>query len=92
MSTRITSDIIWGVLWLGLFLALELTAKDITGLAPWNSLSETARFNEESYPWLRTVLLGFLIGLAVHIRYPVTLWEGVAGGVLCAIAINLLWF
>ena len=85
------SEIVWGS-WLLLFLVLELTAKDVFGLAPWLSLSSTARWNEQTYPWLRTVLFGFLIGLGVHIRYPVTLWRATLGGILVAVVLNFIWW
>jgi hypothetical protein len=84
------SELIWST-WLLLFLAYELTAKDVTGLAPWYSLSHTARWDEQTYPILRTLLFGFLIGLGVHIRYPVTLWRATLGGVLVAVVLNLIW-
>lgn len=81
----------WLLPWLVLFLLFELTAKDISGVAPWYSLSHVARWDEQTYPWLRTVLFGFLIGLGVHIRYPVTLWRAALGGVLVAVVLNFIW-
>lgn len=81
----------WAIPWLVLFLVFELTAKDITGIAPWYSLSHVARADEQTYPLLRTLLLGFLIGLGVHIRYPVTLWKATLGGVLVAFVLNIIW-
>lgn len=82
------SDLVWS-LWLGLFLLLELSA--VAGIVPWQTLSSTARWNEQTYPWLRTVLFGFLIGLGVHIRYPVTLWRATLGGILVAVVLNFIW-
>lgn len=90
MSLLSRSELVWG-LWILLFLALELTAKDVSGVAPWYSLSHTARWDEQTYPWLRTALFGFLIGLGVHIRYPVTLWRATLGGVVIATILNYVW-
>lgn len=87
MSRLATSDAIWAC-WLALFLALELSA--FYG-APWNTLSSTAWLNEKSYPILKTILFGFLVGLAVHIRFQTGLWKTSLGGTLIALVINLLW-
>lgn len=82
------SDGIWAG-WLLLFLALELTA--FFGVAPWGTLSGTAWANETAYPILRTVLFGFLIGLAVHIRFETGLWRTTLGGIVIALILNVLW-
>jgi hypothetical protein len=82
------SDAVWAG-WLLLFLALELSA--FFGLAPWGTLSSTAWLNEKMYPILRTVLFGFLIGLAVHIRFTTGLWRTTLGGMLIALVLNYLW-
>jgi hypothetical protein len=83
-----TSDAVWAG-WLLLFLALELSA--FFGLAPWQTLSGTAWMNEKMYPILRTILFGFLIGLAVHIRFTTGLWRTTLGGIIIALVLNVLW-
>lgn len=83
-----TSDAIWAG-WLGLFLVLELTA--YFRFTPWDTLSSTAWLNEKEYPILRTVLFGFLIGLAVHIRFQTGLWRTTVGGTVIALVLNFLW-
>lgn len=88
MSELSRSDIVWAV-WLILFLVLELAA--FFNLAPWHTLSETSWLNENEYPILRTVLFGFLIGLAVHIRFETGLWRTTLGGTLIAVVLNFLW-
>lgn len=88
MSLLGRSDLVWS-LWLILFLVLELTA--FFGIAPWRTLSETSWLNESHYPILRTLLLGFLIGLGVHIRWQTGLFRTTAGGVLIAVVLNYLW-
>ena len=88
MSRLATSDAVWAA-WLALFLVLELSA--FFGLAPWVTLSETSWLNEKQYPILKTVLFGFLIGLAVHIRFSTGLGRTTLGGTLIAIVLNYLW-
>lgn len=81
------SDAVWAG-WLCLFLVLELTG--FFHVTPWNTLSSTAWANEERYPILRTILLGFLIGLAVHIRFQTGLWRTTLAGTVIALAVNAL--
>jgi surface polysaccharide O-acyltransferase-like enzyme len=82
------SDAVWAA-WLALFLVLELTA--FFGVAPWTTLSQTSWLNEREYPILRTILFGFLIGLAVHIRFQTGLWRTTLGGTVIALVLNYLW-
>lgn len=82
------SELVWS-LWLLLFLALELTA--FFGLAPWSTLSRTSWLDEQRYPILKTLLFGFLIGLAVHIRFSTGLWRTTFGGMVIATVLNYLW-
>lgn len=82
------SDLVWA-LWLLLFLVLELGA--FFGVAPWRTLSETSWLNEREYPILKTLLLGFLIGLGVHIRWQTGLLRTTIGGMLIAVVLNFLW-
>ena len=86
MSTLTISDIIWATL-LVLFLALEIPAA--LHVVPWDTLSRTSWLNEQRYPLLRTALFGFLIGLAVHIRFEVGLWKATVGGIAVALVYTL---
>lgn len=85
MSRLVNSDIVWAA-WLLLFLVLELSA--FFRLVPWVTLSETSWLNEKQYPILKTVLFGFLVGLAVHIRFQTGLWKTSLGGSLIALVVN----
>lgn len=88
MSRLAISDAVWAG-WLLLFLGIELSA--FFGLAPWSTLSSTSWANEKMHPFLRTVLFGFLIGLAVHIRFQTGLWRTTLGGTVVALVLNYLW-
>lgn len=88
MSRLTRSDIVWAV-WLALFLALEVPAA--CGVVPWDTLSRTSWLDERLYPILKTILFGFLIGLAVHIRFATGLGRTTLGGVLIALVLNYLW-
>lgn len=85
MSRLVNSDLVWAA-WLLLFLVLELSA--FFRLVPWVTLSETSWLNEKQYPILKTVLFGFLVGLAVHIRFQTGLWKTSLGGSLIALVVN----
>ena len=85
MSRLANSDLVWAA-WLLLFLVLELSA--FFRLVPWVTLSETSWLNEKQYPILKTVLFGFLVGLAVHIRFQTGLWKTSLGGSLIALVVN----
>ena len=88
MSKLSRSDIVWAF-WLFSFLVLELAAE--FGLAPWFTLSATSWADEKLYPILKTLLFGFLIGLAVHIRFGTGLGRTTLGGVVIALILNYLW-
>jgi hypothetical protein len=88
VSKLALSDFVWAA-WLVLFLALEIPAA--VGHAPWNTLSETAWIDEQLYPILKTLLFGFLIGLAVHSRFGTGLFRTTIGGTLIALVLNYLW-
>jgi len=79
---------VWAV-WLLAFLALEIPAA--LHLVPWDTLSRTSWIDEKLYPILRTALFGFLIGLAVHIRFATGLSRTTLGGILIALVLNYLW-
>ena len=85
MSRLANSDLVWAA-WLLFFLVLELSA--FFRLVPWVTLSETSWLNEKQYPILKTVLFGFLVGLAVHIRFQTGLWKTSLGGSLIALVVN----
>lgn len=87
--TKLTrSDIVWAA-WLLLFLALEIPAA--LRIAPWDTLSRTSWLDEKLYPILQTILFGFLIGLAVHIRFSTGLLRTTLGGIVIALILNYLW-
>ena len=88
MSQLSRSDLVWA-LWILLFLGLEIPAA--AGIVPWDTLSRTSWLDERLYPILRTLLFGFLIGLAVHIRFATGLGRTTLGGVLVAVVLNYLW-
>lgn len=88
MSRITASDLVWSC-WLSLFLVLELGG--FFGVFPWDTLSSTAWLNEKAHPFLRTILLGFLVGLAIHIRFQTGLWRTTLGGTVLALIINYLW-
>ena len=88
MSRLAASDAIWAA-WLLLFLVLELSG--FFKVAPWTTLSSTAWANEKTYPILKTILFGFLIGLAVHIRFSTGLWKTTLGGTAIALVFNYLF-
>lgn len=73
MKSWVASYEVW-VGWLVLFLILEFTPKVWAG-CPWAQLSDTSWHAERSYPIVRALLLGFLVGLAVHIVYRVPMWQ-----------------
>jgi uncharacterized membrane protein len=82
------SDVVWAA-WLLLFLAIEIPAA--LGIAPWDTLSRTSWIDERLYPILKTILFGFLIGLAVHIRFGTGLLRTTVGGIVIALILNYLW-
>lgn len=88
MSRISRSDLVWAS-WIILFLLLEIPAA--LHLVPWDTLSRTSWVNEKLYPILKTILFGFLIGLAVHIRFSTGLLRTTIGGTLIALVLNYLW-
>lgn len=88
MSRLSVSDAVWGG-WIVLFLIIELLA--VAGIVPWDTLSNTSWLNEKMYPILRTILFGFLLGLAVHIRFETGLWRTTVGGMIIAVVLTYLW-
>lgn len=76
-AQRWFSRLVWGA-WLAAFLVFELTGT--LRWTPWRTLSETAWDTEARYPGTQRELQGFLLGLAIHIRYRTTLKSSVALG------------
>jgi hypothetical protein len=74
---RVVSYLVWGLYFVG-FLFWELTG--LLPFTPWRTLSETAWDLEAKHPDIRRKLSGFLIGLAVHIRYRDDLTSSYAWG------------
>lgn len=89
MDRFIWGDLYWGIWIFVLFLIPEILGW--TGIAPWPTLSETAWHDETLYPVLKTLIAGFLFGLAVHIRFSTPLGHAVAGGLIIAFAAHYLW-
>lgn len=79
----IASYAVW-IVWILAFLALELPG--YFRVVPWVTLSETSWHAEATYPVVRTILLGFLLGLLVHIVYRRPLWHAEAFGIAVATA------
>lgn len=63
--------LVYGIWIFGIFLTLELLG--LFGAAPWGTLTGTARHAEAHWRILDVVIFGFLIGLAVHIRFKASL-------------------
>jgi hypothetical protein len=84
-----TSNVYWG-LWIGvMFLVPEVLAA--LHVIPMYTLSRTSWHDQEAYPVLRTLIAGFLMGLAVHIRFATPLGTSVLGGMVIALAMHLCW-
>lgn len=88
MSKLTLSDVIWGT-WILVFLLFEVPAA--AHLVPWDTLSRTSWLDERLYPILKTIVFGFLIGLAVHIRFQTGLLRTTIGGIVIALILNYLW-
>ena len=82
-------DLYWAVWIFVLFLIPELLG--LLGVAPWPTLSSTAWHNQREYPILRSIIAGFLIGLAVHLRFQTPLWRAEAGGIGIAVLLHFAW-
>lgn len=78
MKDWTASYVVW-VVWLSLFLVFELVPFAWAG-CPWTRLSDTSWHAERSYPIVRAILLGFLVGLLIHIVYRVSMWEAMLFG------------
>lgn len=70
MSPSTWGYVIWAVVAFVVVLGVELVAKDITGVAPWPSLSYTTRKLIEDHPWMALLMIFALITFAIHILNP----------------------
>jgi hypothetical protein len=89
VSQTTLSNLYWGTWIFVLFLVPELLAA--THAIPMFTLSHTSWVDEANYPWLRTLIMGFLMGLAVHIRFATKFGPAEFGGVLIALVLQLCW-
>lgn len=87
LSKLARSQVAWST-WLLIFLILEVGAAIILGNI--FTLSKTSGIEESRFPWLRTILLGFLLGLAVHIRWQTPFFRTEGIGILAALLIDLV--
>jgi hypothetical protein len=87
MSKLLRSELFWSF-WLVQFLVLEVIIGIVLGYI--YTLSATSGIEEARFPILRTLLLGFLLGLAVHIRWQTPLWRTEAISMLIATIIDLI--
>jgi hypothetical protein len=89
MSRLALSEAYWGVWIFVLFLVPEVLAA--LGLTPMYTLSHTSWIDQQNYPILRTIIFGFLMGLAVHIRFATKFGPAELGGILIAVTAQLCW-
>jgi hypothetical protein len=61
---------VWAVVAFGVVLGVELLAKDITGVAPWPSLSYTLKKLVADHHWVALLMLFALLTFVVHILNP----------------------
>jgi hypothetical protein len=61
---------VWGIEILVIWLATELLSKDITGVAPWPSLSYTLKKLIADHHWIALALLLGVVTFIVHILNP----------------------
>lgn len=86
---------IWGYIywaaWIfGMFLIGELLSKDVLGIAPWGSLSQTTRHAIRTYPFVGSALFGLLIGLGFHLLAGRRLLPSLLFGIVVAVGAHLL--
>lgn len=87
MSKWVWGYWIWGFRWLLLsFLGFELAASDVTGVAPWPSLSATWEHAIKTYPayYIGPLTFGTFVFLCVHWIYNRPVWWGIAYGIVVA--------
>lgn len=83
------SNAYWAFWIFVLFLVPELLAW--AGVIPMYTLSHTSWLDEKKYSMLKTALFGFLMGLAVHIRFGTKLLRAEFGGMVIALMMHLMW-
>lgn len=77
----------WGAFWLGgAFLASELLARDVFGVAPWPSLSATWEHAIRTYPryYIGPLTFGCFVFLCVHWIYGHNVWKSILFGLVIA--------
>ena len=85
MNEWVWGYLIWGFRWLFIgFLGFELAAKDVTGLAPWPSLTATGRHAIGTYPIVGPLLFATIVFLTVHFIYDKPVWKSIAYGLVVA--------
>ena len=85
MTTWTWSYLIWGLRWLLIgFLGFELVAQDVTGLAPWMSLTATGRHAVKTYPIVGPMIFATVVFLTVHFLYDRPVWKSLAYGLIVA--------
>ena len=85
MTVWTWSYLIWGFRWLFLgFLGFEIASKDVTGLAPWMSLTATGRHAIATYPPVGPLLFATIIFLTVHFLYNRKVVESILFGLAVA--------
>lgn len=91
MNTWTASYLIWGLRWLLVgFLAFEVAAKDVTGLAPWMSLTATGRHAIRTYPAVGPLVFATVVFLTVHFLYDRKVWQSIAYGLVVAFVAHWL--
>lgn len=88
MSELTLSDLYWGTWIFVLFLIPEILAA--CGVIGLYTLSHTTWLNEDNYPWLRDIISGFLIGLAVHLRWGTKFGPSELGGIAIVLIADLV--
>jgi hypothetical protein len=89
VSPTTLSNLYWGTWIFLLFLVPELLAA--AHVIPMYTLSHTSWLDQQNYPVLRTLIMGFLMGLAVHIRFATKFGPAEVGGMVIALAVHVLW-
>jgi hypothetical protein len=85
-----SSYAVW-VFWIGLFLVFELIPV-FWNVCPWRTLSETSWHAERAYPIVRALVLGFLVGLLIHIVYRVPMWAAMVFGMGFSVLTHIVHF
>jgi len=81
------SYIVWA-LWLAIFLALELPA--VFHAVPWVTFSSTSMSLERDAWPVHALVLGFGLGLVVHIGLYAGMWRSQALGMLVSFGLHLV--